>query len=477
MDAHPDRGGRALALPVTPAQIVAIGLVAAALGGSVWLARERPVAAEVPLLDDTSLTAAQLAKVEAALDRAGLTAYRTESGKVWVPRSKQSAYKRAVVDADAIPRPWGTRFHDALKEGGVWASPAARAESLRVARQDELALVLASMPGIERASVMVDEEPRSGFQQESLKTASVGIHGAVGMPLDAERARAVRVLVAASVAGLDPERVAVTDLATGRVFSGPLDPASSTIDAILARTSALESAIAGRVRQALESVPGVFVTVSIDAAPGTEGIPASAEPERRDAAANAPAEVLLPSRTAAAAIAATGALSVLHDHPVDVTVSVPESHLAATVSAARRLASVAGGEGAAVVDASVVDAETERLHGLASRALAALAPPGNIRVHVTRHPAAGDSSPSLAAAMVADPPSAVRAARSGDTVRQDEVEPRRSSGVSREGWLAITSALVGLLAGVMWWAGSRDRGAAGSDAVEAHDVGDRRMAA
>lgn len=477
MDAHPDRGGRALALPVTPAQIVAIGLVVAALGGSLWLARERPVAAEVPLLEDTSLTAAQLAKVEAALDRAGLTAYRTESGRVWVPRTKQSAYKRAVVDADAIPRPWGTRFHDALKEGGVWASPAARAESLRVARQDELALVLASMPGVERASVMVDEEPRSGFQQESLKTASVGIHGTVGTPLDAERARAVRVLVAASVAGLDPERVAVTDLATGRVFSGPLDPASSPIDAILARTSALESAIAGRVRRSLESVPGVVVTVSIDAAPRPADIPPGADPGRRDAAANVPAEVVLPPRAGAAAASTADAMAVLQDHPLDVTVSVPESHLAATVAAARRRASVAGGEGAAVAEASVVDAETERLRGLTSRALSALAPPGNIRIHVTRHPAAGEPAPSLAAALVADPPAAVGPVVVDDTARRDDMAQPRSPGVPREGWLAITSVLVGLLAGVTWWAGTRDRGAAHAAAPESRDVGDRRMAA
>ena len=104
--------GRPRPLSLSPAQIVAIGLVAASIGGAAWLVRQRPEATEAPLLDGTVLDGAQLAAVEAALDRAGLTDYRTESGQVWVPRSRQSAYKRAVVDGDALPKPWGTRFQD-----------------------------------------------------------------------------------------------------------------------------------------------------------------------------------------------------------------------------------------------------------------------------------------------------------------------------------------------------------------------------
>ena len=474
MDAHPDdRGGRAMALPASPAQIVAIGLVAAALLGGAWIVRERPVTAEVPLLDDTTLTAAQSAKVEAALDRAGLTAYRTEAGRVWVPRAKQSAYKRAVVDADAIPRPWGTRFHDALKEGGVWASAAARAESLRVARQDELALVLMSMPGIERASVMVDEESRSGFHQETLKTASVGIHGAAGAPLDAERARAVRVLVASSVAGLEAERVAVTDLSTGRVFSGPLDASASPLDAILARTMALESAIAGRARQALVSVPGALVTVSIGSEPPPLGTPQGGESERRDAAANAPAEVFLPAAGSAARSSVTESTAVLRGRSIDVAVSVPEAHLAA----ARRQVAATGGAGEAGPATASGDAEAERLRGLVSRALSALVPQATVHVHVTAQPATVEP-PSTVAATHADAPAEPDPIPSAGPPREDAATSPLPFTMPREGWLALTSVLVGLLAGVTWWAGSRDRpGTDTADADDADGTVERRMAA
>ena len=97
MDPHLTNSRRNRVPVVTPAQIVALGLVAASIGWAAWLLQERPTADEVALLEDTTLTAPQLAAIEAALDRANLTDYRTAEGTVWVPRSRQGAYKRAVV--------------------------------------------------------------------------------------------------------------------------------------------------------------------------------------------------------------------------------------------------------------------------------------------------------------------------------------------------------------------------------------------
>ena len=84
---------------VTPAQIVGIGLVAASLGWAAWLLRDRPMSEEVELLPGTVLPSSELAIVEAAFDRAQLIDHRTEDGRVWVPRPRQSAYMRALVDA------------------------------------------------------------------------------------------------------------------------------------------------------------------------------------------------------------------------------------------------------------------------------------------------------------------------------------------------------------------------------------------
>lgn len=479
MDARPHATGGPRPLPLSPAQFVAIGLVAASIGGAAWLVRQRPEATEAPLLDGTALDAAQLAAVEAALDRAGLTDYRTESGQVWVPRSRQSAYKRAVVDGDALPKPWGTRFQQAISEGGMWVSPAARAESLKVARQDELALVLASMPGIDRAAVLYDEARGEGFRQESKKTASVGIRPASGTELDAVRAHGIRVLVAASVAGLEPEHVAVTDLSSGRVFAGPLrDGADGPgLDAASARRMAVEGAIAGRLRQTLEFVPGVIVAVAVErpasapaATPRADGAPAAVP----SAAANAPAELSLAAPPPAPPMAADAP-----PEAVRVTVSLPDDYLDAAVAAMRAR------RGAADVPAGEDPArgEIERVRDLVTRSLPGIADPARLEVLVTSHPSPAPAPGRGVARAAEAAPAPPRDATAGGGEA-----PPTDGGVrlTSERWMTLASVLAGALAGALWWAGSRGRPAAGRRRGAADDdlgpapradAVDRRLAA
>ncbi len=462
MDAHPPPNTRAWTLPVTPAQIVALGLVAASIGWAAWILRDRPAVDEVALLEDTVLTASQLAGVEAALDRAGLTEYRTSAGRVWVPRARQSAYKRAVVDGDALPKPWGTRFHDAIASGSPWASPTARAESLKVALQDELALVLGSMPGIERAAVLIDEEPQVGFRHEPLKTASVGIRTTPGTELDAVRAQGIRVLVSASIAGLEPERVAVTDLVSGRVYTGPLPAAATGTDSAAARRSADEDALAGRVQRALGFVSGVKVDVAIALVAAAAPAPEPSPPlDRAVAAANAPAEVL-PEAPVADLRPAAPTRPAMAPRPADgprdirITVAVPDSYLAAAVAAggARRAAGRPGGDVAEEAE-EAEHAETERLREIVLRALGGVAANDTLGVLVTAYPAragpVGRCDEDVAPAR-----SASAAAETADTAA---AVPR----LPREVWLALASVAVGLLAGFLWWVGGRDRGGAADE--------------
>ncbi|MFM8496278.1 MAG: hypothetical protein ACKOEM_12250, partial [Planctomycetia bacterium] len=86
---------------LSPSQVIALGLVAASLGWAAWLLRDQPIREEAELLAGSVLPSSELALMEAAFDRAQLTDYRTEAGRVYVPRSRQSAYMRALVDAEA----------------------------------------------------------------------------------------------------------------------------------------------------------------------------------------------------------------------------------------------------------------------------------------------------------------------------------------------------------------------------------------
>jgi type III secretory pathway lipoprotein EscJ len=303
---HHSRGddSRRSAPRVTPAQIVGIGLVAASLGWAAWLLRDRPISEEVELLPGTVLPSSEMAIVEAAFDRAQLIDHRTEDGRVWVPRPRQSAYMRALVDAEALPREFGSSLRRALERNSPWQSRAVQEEMLRVAVQEELAHVICSMPGIERAAVLSDVEARSagGLGGPPQRTASVNIRTQAGVELEPARVEAIRVLVAASIAGLEAEQVAVTDLRSGRVFAGPVtaaDPAAelATVDPNLARRIAHERHLATKLRQALAYVKGAIVEVTVSfPAPAPPRLP-PAEPltgGQRVADANAPAAVAVP---------------------------------------------------------------------------------------------------------------------------------------------------------------------------------------
>ena len=62
---------------VTPAQVIALGLVAISIGWAAWFLRDRPINEEVELLPGTVLPSSELAIVEAAFDRAQRIALRT----------------------------------------------------------------------------------------------------------------------------------------------------------------------------------------------------------------------------------------------------------------------------------------------------------------------------------------------------------------------------------------------------------------
>ena len=123
--AEPSRSSR-----VTPAQVIALGLVAASIGWGAWVLRDRPASEEVELLPGTVLPSSELAIVEAAFDRAQLSGHRTEDGRVWVSRPRQSAYMRALVDAEALPREFGSSLRRALENNSPWQSRAAQELSL-----------------------------------------------------------------------------------------------------------------------------------------------------------------------------------------------------------------------------------------------------------------------------------------------------------------------------------------------------------
>jgi len=443
---------------LSPAQVIALGLVAASLGWAAWLLRDQPIREEAELLAGSVLPSSELALMEAAFDRAQLTDYRTEGGRVYVPRSRQSASMRALVDAEALPREFGGSLRRALANNSPWQSKAVQTELLRVATQDELSLVLCSMPGIERAAVLYDVEEQAGLTGGSVKTASVSIRTQPDAELDASRVQAIRVLVAASIAGLSPERVAVTDLRNGRVFAGPLEAGTDDAAGLaLARKLAYERALATKLRQAIAYVKGAVVDVTAEFA-AADAVPPPVAPtdgelQQKPADANAPAELpAAPPQAAEPARLARG--NTLHS--LHVSIAVPESYVRAT-HADRGLDAAA----AAAAEAE----ELTRIRDLAMRSLPATTAADGCRVVVTSFPAPGHAAQRGHAPQAARTPASDDPAAASHPMSLQEVLTQVVGGnlrfdpdaVPREMLVAVGSVIAGLLAAILWLAGSRRR--------------------
>ncbi len=450
---HPDDASRRRGPRVTPAQVVGIGLVAVSLGWAVWLLRDRPISEEVELLPGTVLPSSELAIVEAAFDRAQLTGHRTEAGRVWVPRTRQSAYMRALVDAEALPREFGSSLRRALEQNSPWQSRAVQEEMLRVAVQEELAHVICSMPGIERAAVLCDIDQRATgvrLAAAAEPTASVNVRTQSGVELEPARVQAIRVLVAASIAGLTAERVAVTDLRSGRVFTGPLaatdEGGIAAVDPALARRLVYERHLAAKLRQGLAFIDGAVVDVTVTFAPPQPPRLPAAPPRaagQRVADANSPAEIAEPPVVAEVA----GPPAAAEPSPVEEGIYPATVLVALAVPDTWVVAPAADATGAPAGDADAGLTE-DRLREHVLSLLPPTTRADGRRVVVTRFPVA--AARGAAAGPAPSHPLAPAAGPAADEAVSLEAAWRavlegRPADVPRDIWLGVITVAAGLL--------------------------------
>jgi type III secretory pathway lipoprotein EscJ len=457
-------------------QALALGLVAASVGWAAWLVRDRPINEEVELLSGTVLPSTEMAIIEAAFDRAQLADHRTEEGRVWVPRQRQSAYMRALVDAEALPREFGSSLKRALDKNSPWQSRAVQTEMLRVAVQEELSHVICSMPGIERAAVFYDVGERSGFDggiaAGPLKTASVNVRTQPDVELEPARVQAIRVLVAASIAGLKPDDVAVTDLRSGRVHAGPLVAEevhdALAIDPELARRVAHERHLAAKVRQGVAFVKGAIVDVTVTLPAAAPPVPALVEPpalpelvrprgDQLVADANAPAEIAArtaPPAPAPPVIDATVTTVAAGPDTILVSLAVPDGYLrtAAQATLARDPSADA---------ATVYRRERERLVEHVRGLLPPTPDPADCRVLITEFATAPSrGTRSVAAAVPVSAPAAAvtlpampAGARSGQPRSPGQILDAACqavvagdlAAVPREAWLVVIAVSAAVL--------------------------------
>lgn len=251
---------------MTPGARLTAGLLLAVVVVSIaYLFNTQVSGNETYLLGGRVFSAGELASMEAAFGKAGLSGYRVEANRVSIPAEQQAAFMGAMADEGAMPSDFLSFLSSATKDVGPFTSRQQQEEMLKVARQKELALIIRSMRDIENAAVLFDEQKKGGLNRDVLMTASVSIKPVGGQPLDEQQVPMIRHLVAGAIAGLSPDNVTVIDL-NGRTYSGsssgPLGSAAE--DPYLARKQKYQADWESMIRGALSYVTGITVTANVE---------------------------------------------------------------------------------------------------------------------------------------------------------------------------------------------------------------------
>lgn len=224
------------------------------------------------LMGGEPFPASQLADIESAFGKANLTGAVIDGNRIRVPRGQQAAYMAALADAGALPANFGTYLEKALASESPFAMRGSREEKLKLAKQQELQLIMSSMQGIESAAVLYDAKDKRSFGQDAVATASISVKPKGNLPLTQEQIRTLRYMVKAAFAGLQPSDVTITDLSTGQAYIGQSDTpgaGDSQDDAYASRKRMYEQDWTNKIRGVIAFIPGVMVQTNVEINPQT----------------------------------------------------------------------------------------------------------------------------------------------------------------------------------------------------------------
>ncbi len=216
------------------------------------------------LMGGRPFTASEMPAMQAAFAAAGLPEPQYDGNRIRVPAGQEAAYVTAMAEAGAMPADFHSYLEKTLADQGPFVGPKQRDELIKNAKQKKLSAIIASMQGIEFATVDYDVRREGGLSRRVTSTASVSVKPVLNQQLDPDRARIIRHLVSAAFAGLRPDDVTIADL-NGRVYAGGSDAFGDGQEHQYLRVMrSYENLFRERAMDALSYVAGVTVNVNVE---------------------------------------------------------------------------------------------------------------------------------------------------------------------------------------------------------------------
>jgi flagellar M-ring protein FliF len=229
-----------------------------------YLFRYEASSADTDLMNGEPISAGDMDAMLGAFNKAHLEGYVVEGSRIRVPRGQQAAYLGALASAKALPANFGSYFMKSLEDVGPFTTQPERDQRNRITLQQELALIIRSMPGIVGAMVILDSEAKPAFGCDPLKTASVNVKAAGAESVSDSQIEAIGCLVTSAVAGLKPESVTVIDINTGGVHHPHSENGGiGSEDTYLTVQRKFEEKYKRDILNALSFIPNISVQTSV----------------------------------------------------------------------------------------------------------------------------------------------------------------------------------------------------------------------
>lgn len=245
-------------------QKVAIALCAVIVAGSLmWLVGYAAQPDMVAVLAQ-DMTDEQIADSIRSLNAEGITA-KQSGRRVLVQPVHRSRAIMLLGQNNVLPEDTSVGFAELMTESDPFRPADENEFRRRVAMGNELAMIIATSPDIQSARVMIQDvsKRRIGVGASIKPSSSVYVTMARGREMDQQAVEALCRFVAGAVPGLAPTDVVVVDAVTMQPRRIPTADEAASMGQLTERKRN-EQHLAGKLLAALQSIPGILVTVSVE---------------------------------------------------------------------------------------------------------------------------------------------------------------------------------------------------------------------
>jgi flagellar M-ring protein FliF len=188
--------------------------------------------------------------------------FTEKNGAILVPVEMRHVVLGQLGQQGLLPADTSLMFDTVLEKQSWTMTSAQHQQIFLIAKQNELARIIANMQGIREARVIIDAPAPAGLGQAVRQaTASATVFTATGQPLGQQTADAIGHLVAGAEAGLDVSRVRIIDGSTSRQMRVRSD-AEAVAGAYIEHQTKIEGIYRDRLLDLLQYIDGVIVAVS-----------------------------------------------------------------------------------------------------------------------------------------------------------------------------------------------------------------------